>query len=151
MLSSVHGAAAESSAGAAIFAERCAVCHQTQGEGAAGVFPPINQTLGRFLATAAGRNYLVDVAVFGLAGAITIGGQRYVGQMKVTPPLTDQEAADVLNYTLTAFNAASLPAEFAPYTAAEITGRRAAPKSPTELAKLRQEIVAELEQLGLPR
>jgi mono/diheme cytochrome c family protein len=148
---SARDAAAERSDGAALFSERCAVCHQAQGEGVAGMFPPINQTLGRFLIVPAGRNYLADVALFGLAGTITVGGQRYVGQMKVAPPLTDQEAAAVLNYVLTTFDAESLPAEAAPYAAAEIAARRATPKSPTELAKLRQEIAAELERLGMPR
>ncbi len=147
---SARDAAAETSGAEALFAERCAVCHQAQGEGVAGMFPPINQTLGRFLIVPAGRNYLADVTVFGLAGTITIGGESYVGQMKVAPPLTDQEAADVLNYALTTFNAASLPAEFVPYAAAEISARRATPKSPTELARLRREIVAELERLGMP-
>lgn len=147
----VAGQTDEPVAGATVYRARCVVCHQPNGEGVAGVFPPINETLGNFLAAKAGRDYLANAIVFGLGGTITVGGKRYVGQMKLAPPLSDQEAADVLNFVLTGFNAASLPADAAPYDAAEIAAARGAPMAPTAVAKMRLEVVAELERLGLAR
>ena len=144
-------AAQDPAAGATIFAERCAVCHQENGQGVAGVYPPINETLGHFLATASGRRYLSDVIAFGLAGAISVGGQPYVGQMKLAPPLSDQEIADVLTYVLTTFNAASLPASAGSFSADEIASARATPKAPTDVARGRQAVIAELKQIGLER
>lgn len=144
-------AAQDLTAGATIFAKRCAVCHHLNGQGVPGVYPPINETLGHFMATESGRKYLGEVLAFGLAGATTVGGQRYVGQMKLAPPLSDQEIADVLNYILTTFNGTSLPADAATFSADEIAALRATPKAPTEMAKTRQPIVAELEQMGLER
>jgi cytochrome c len=144
-------AAQDGAAGAAIFAKRCAVCHQQNGQGMPGVYPPINETLGHFMATASGRRYLAEAVAFGLAGAIAVGGQPYIGQMKLAPPLSDQETADVLNHVLTTFNGASIPADAAVFSTDEIAALRATPKSPTDMAKARQAIVAELEQLGLER
>lgn len=144
-------AAQDPAAGAAIFAKRCAVCHQPNAQGVPGVYPPIHETLGHFMATESGRQYLGEVLAFGLAGAIAVGGQRYVGQMKLAPPLPDQEIADVLNYVLTTFNGASLPADAAAFSADEIAALRATPKAPTEMAKARQPIAAELKQIGLER
>jgi mono/diheme cytochrome c family protein len=151
VIEAVPSAAQETTAGAMIFAERCAVCHQPNGQGVPGVYPPINETLGHFLATASGRNYLGDVVDFGLAGSITAGGQRYIGQMKLTPPLSDQEVADVLNYVLTTFNSESLPADARLFEAGDISALRARPRTPTSVAKARQDVVAELERLGLKR
>jgi mono/diheme cytochrome c family protein len=144
-------AAQDLTAGATVFAKRCAVCHQPNGQGVPGVYPPIHETLGHFMVTESGRRYLGEVLAFGLAGAITVGGQRYVGQMKLAPPLSDQAVADVLNYILTTFNGASLPADTATFTADEIAALRATPKAPTDVAKGRQAVIAELKQIGLER
>jgi mono/diheme cytochrome c family protein len=143
--------AQDAAAGATIFAERCAVCHQDNGQGVAGTFPPLNETLGHFLVTTSGRRYLGEVLAFGLAGAISVGGQPYVGQMKLIPPLSDQEIADVLTYVLTTFNAGSLPADAGAVSVDEIAALRTTPKAPTEVAKGRQAVVAELKQIGLER
>jgi len=151
VIEAVPSAAQETTAGAMIFAERCIVCHQPNGQGVPGVYPPINETLGHFLATASGRNYLGDVVAFGLAGIITVGGQRYIGQMKLAPPLSDHEVADVLNHVLTAFNAESLPADAKVFEAGDISALRARPRTPTDVAKARRAVVAELERLGLKR
>jgi cytochrome c len=144
-------AAQDLAAGATIFAERCAVCHQENGQGVAGVYPPINETLGHFLATASGRRYLGEAVAFGLAGSISVGGQPYIGQMTLAPPLSDQEIADVLTYVLTAFNSGSLPAGADSFSADEIAAARATPKAPTDVAKGRQAVIAELKQIGLER
>lgn len=145
------GRADEPSAGAEVFEKRCALCHRPMGEGVSGVYPPLQETLGHFMAVQSGRDYLADVVVFGLGGTITVDGKKYVGQMKLVPPLTDQEAADVLNHVLASFNKASLPADSRPFDAAEIATRRETPQAPTEIAKRRQDVIAELESLGLMR
>ena len=145
------GAAPSPTAGAAIFAERCAVCHASTGLGQAGVYPPIVDTLGHFMAIEAGRQYLADVLVFGLGGTITVGGATYVGQMQVVPSLTDEEAADVLSYVLTELNARSLPADAKLLDATDIATRRVDAKAPTAVAKSRQAVVQQLAARGLSR
>jgi cytochrome c len=141
----------EPTPGAEVYKKRCAICHRPKGEGVSGVYPPLQQTLGHFMAIPSGRDYLADVIVFGLGGAITVGGKKYVGQMKMVPPLADQEAADVLNHVLATFNQASLPADSRAFDAAEIAARRETPQAPTEIAKRRQDVIAELGSLGLVR
>jgi cytochrome c len=144
-------AAQDDAAGATIYAERCAVCHQQNGQGVPGVYPPINETLGHFLAAASGRRYLGEVMAFGLAGAISVSGQSYIGQMKLAPPLSDRDIADVLNYVLRTYNGASLPADAEGISTDEIASVRTVPKAPTDVAKGRQAIIAELNQIGLER
>ncbi|MGH6931570.1 MAG: c-type cytochrome [Dongiaceae bacterium] len=151
VMAPVAGRTAEPLAGAETYKKRCAICHRPNGEGVAGVYPPLDQTLGHFMVVQSGRDYLVDVVVVGLGGTITVGEKKYIGQMKLVPPLADQEAADVLNYVLATFNQASLPADSRPFDAMEIATRRATPQTPTEIAKRRQSIVAELESLGIAR
>jgi mono/diheme cytochrome c family protein len=150
-IAAAPAAAQDDMAGATVFVERCAVCHQQNGEGVPGVYPPINETLGHFMATEPGRRYLGEVMTFGLAGAITVGGQPYIGQMKLVPSLSDREIVEVLNYALTAFSTASLPPDAAPFSVDEIASLRATPKVPTDVARSRQAVVDELEQLGRER
>ncbi len=127
------------------------MCHGPAGLGQAGAYPPIADTLGNFMAVEAGRQYLADVLIFGLGGAVTVGGATYVGQMQVVPPLTDAQAADVLSYVLTELNAGSLPADARLLDAADFAARRAAAKAPTAVAKSRQAVVQQLAAQGLSR
>jgi mono/diheme cytochrome c family protein len=145
------GAAPSPAAGETIYVERCAVCHMPTGHGQAGVYPPISDTLGHFMATESGRQYLANVLIYGLGGIITVDGTTYIGQMQVVPPLTDQEAADVLSYVLTALNSASLPADAKLLDAADMAVRREDGKAPTAVAKFRQSVMRELAAMGLSR
>jgi mono/diheme cytochrome c family protein len=122
--------------GEAVFAKHCTVCHQRNGTGVPGMYPPLAGTIGAYLSKPNGRAYLVHVVNFGLTGPISSHGQIYNGLMQPWPQLTDADMADVLNYVLTKFNRALLPKKFAPYTAREIAALRA---KPVALAQIRAE------------
>jgi len=62
--------------GAAIF-KRCVACHQPNGKGIPGSYPPLKGHLGRLASSAVGREYLIMVLSAGLVGEIKIDTQTY--------------------------------------------------------------------------
>ncbi len=114
------------SPGAKIYAQNCAACHQANGAGIPGAFPPQAGHTPALLTADGGRDYLAHVLLFGLNGPITIDGTTYNGQMPAWgTALDDGDIAQVLNYVLTAWNNnQDLPSGFKPYDAAEIASAR---------------------------
>lgn len=96
-------AATASVEGQEVFDQICAACHMTSGAGLPGAFPPLAGHYPDLLAAQGGRDYAVHVVLFGLQGAITIGGTTYNSVMPPWQQLTDQEIADALNYVSTAW------------------------------------------------
>lgn len=91
--------------GAALFAERCAPCHQAQGQGLDGRYPPLTR-LEPWLAREDGRHYIARVVMHGLAGPITVGDQTYDGLMLTYRwRLKDPQIMAVLNYIAESLNA----------------------------------------------
>ncbi|ANF25483.1 40-residue YVTN family beta-propeller repeat protein [Pseudomonas sp. MT-1] len=112
--------------GASVYNQNCAACHQADGKGIPGAFPPQAGHAPSVLAVEGGREYLAHVLLFGLTGSIDVDGTTYNGAM---PPwadgLDDTQIADALNYVLTAWgNNQDLSADFKPYTAKEIAAER---------------------------
>jgi mono/diheme cytochrome c family protein len=90
--------------GAALYAQRCAVCHQAQGQGIAGHSPPLTG-MEEWLATEKGRSYIARAVVHGLAGEIKVRGQRYSALMLTFRwRLQDEELAAVLRYVAETLN-----------------------------------------------
>ncbi|HLX37775.1 MAG TPA: cytochrome c, partial [Candidatus Binataceae bacterium] len=106
--------------GADIFNTNCAVCHQADAHGILGMYPPLADSIGRYVALPEGRVYLVHVVSFGMAGPISAHGNQYNGLMQSWPQFHDQDVADVLNFVLTRFNAKLLPSGFKPVTSDEV-------------------------------
>ncbi|PIQ63559.1 MAG: nitrite reductase, copper-containing [Bacteroidetes bacterium CG12_big_fil_rev_8_21_14_0_65_60_17] len=82
-------------AGERIYTSNCAACHQPQGQGLPGAFPPL-----------AGSDYLladplraVDIVVHGRSGEILVNGETYNGVMPAVR-LSDAEVAAVVTYVL---------------------------------------------------
>jgi mono/diheme cytochrome c family protein/glucose/arabinose dehydrogenase len=78
----------------------CVTCHQSTGEGVAGIYPPLKTSEW----VAGDSDRLIKIVLQGLMGEIVVNGQTYRGD--TTPPmpgfagmLTDQEVAGVLTYT----------------------------------------------------
>ncbi len=86
-------------AGLALFAGTCSVCHQANGAGLAGVFPPLAKS--DFLAADARR--AIDVVLHGLTGKITVNGREYNSVMPPMNQLNDDEVANILTYVLNSF------------------------------------------------
>ena len=79
--------------GKAIFGRTCLACHQSEGQGINGVFPPLAKS--DFLNN--NKEKAIDAVLFGLKGEITVNGEKYNSVMP-GQALSDQEVADVLNY-----------------------------------------------------
>jgi nitrite reductase (NO-forming) len=84
-------------AGQQLFAGTCSVCHQANGEGMAGVFPPLAKS--DYLAKMA-KEKLISIPLHGLTGAVTVNGQEYNSVMPPMSQLTDDEVANILTYVL---------------------------------------------------
>ncbi len=86
--------------GERIYQTRCASCHQEDGAGVAGVFPPLVDT--DWVTGNVPR--LIDVVLHGLSGAIEVNGQSYTGTMAPwKETLSDEDVADVLTYIRTSW------------------------------------------------
>jgi nitrite reductase (NO-forming)/hydroxylamine reductase len=95
----VAGAAdvtAQVKAGETVYQTVCLACHQADGKGLQGAFPPL-----------AGSDYLlgdkeraVGVVLRGLQGEVVVNGVKYNSVMPAMTQLSDQEIADVVTYAL---------------------------------------------------
>lgn len=121
--------------GAALYKAKCAMCHQAQGEGLDGRYPPLTG-LQEWLATEQGREYLSRVVVNGLYGPITVDGQRYNALMwTFKGRLKDPELVAVLRYVAESIN--TPPASYQAFDSAAITAARAASGSDKDMLALR--------------
>jgi mono/diheme cytochrome c family protein len=87
-----------SAAGAAVFADRCAVCHGPTAAGIPRSFPSLHEQVVAFAKIPQGRDYLVMVVTTGLMGSLTVGGVNYNGVMPAQTGLSEAQVAAVLNY-----------------------------------------------------
>lgn len=123
--------------GEGVYTTNCAGCHQTNGQGLPGTFPPLAGHAAELLK--ADRSYLPKVLLNGLTGEISIGGSVYNGQMPAWQQLSDEEMASTLNYILSAWDeGAALPEDFEPYTPAEISPLRDEALTTEDIYALRQ-------------
>ena len=83
-------------AGQQLFAGTCSVCHQADGAGLAGVFPP--RAKSDFLAADVKR--AANVVLKGLSGKVTVNGHEYNSVMPPMNQLNDDEVANILSYVL---------------------------------------------------
>ena len=144
----VAGAAAATAAqiasGKAVYEIACMACHQADGKGLPGAFPPL-----------AGSDYLLDgkeravgVVVNGLQGEVVVNGMTFNSVMPAMTQLSDQEIADALTYVLNAWGNSG-GAVAPPQVAAERARAAATPKkadSPTQ----HPTTTAELKYQGAP-
>lgn len=88
--------AADSSAerGAAAFVVTCAACHQANGEGVRGIFPPLASS--DYLM--ADKERSIRIALQGTSGTLVVNGIEYQGVMPQLPGLDDDKVADILTY-----------------------------------------------------
>lgn len=118
--------------GAALFAQNCAMCHQSDAAGLPGQYPRLKGRVGPISAKARGRAYLIHVVTYGMAGRIDVDQQAILGVMPALR-LSDEDAARVLSYLgglayprSTAFTAAEVAAERArgPMSGGEVNAER---------------------------
>jgi glucose/arabinose dehydrogenase/mono/diheme cytochrome c family protein len=95
--------------GQKIYNQYCMACHQSNGMGASGRFPPLNGTDW----VTGDKERLVHLILNGMEGAIEVNGEIYDGVMPQHSFLNDDQIADVLTYIRTHFDnqAGSVTAE----------------------------------------
>jgi len=83
-------------AGGSLFNGTCSACHQGNGAGLPGVFPPLAKS--DFLAADPKR--AIGFVMHGLTGKVTVNGQEYNSVMPPMTQLNDDEIANILTYVL---------------------------------------------------
>ena len=103
--------------GAKLFKEQCSACHQANGRGVAGNFPPLAGNSDLFLS----REFPAMVALFGMAGKITAEGKTINSAMPPFGHLSDAEIAAAVEYVRGAWGNDKLrPAGLKPLDAAAV-------------------------------
>ncbi len=84
------------SAGGVLYNGTCSVCHQQNGEGLAGVFPPLAKS--DYLMADSRR--AIEVVLNGLTGPVTVNGSDFNSVMPPMSQLNDDEIANILTFVL---------------------------------------------------
>jgi mono/diheme cytochrome c family protein len=111
--------------GAAVYAARCAACHQATGQGLPGVFPPLagsEWARGKGTTTAA-------IVLNGINGPITVAGTTFNGSMpSFKSQLDDAQVAAAISYVRRQWGNAAQPVDAATIAAVRAqTRERTAP------------------------
>ena len=124
--------------GATIYANNCASCHQANGQGIPGAFPPVAGHAAE-LVQAQGRDYLPILMLYGLQGQIEVEGTSYNGVMPAWSQLSDEELAAVTNHIVTEWDEGALPDDFQPYEPSEFEAARGQELSADDVLQRRSE------------
>ncbi len=116
--------------GAAVFKEQCSSCHQANGQGVAGNFPPLAGNPDLFLS----RTFPAVVALFGMEGKITADGKTFESAMPPFAHLSDAQIAAAVNYVRGAWGNDRLkPAGAKPIDANAVAALRKKNLSPAQV------------------
>ena len=85
--------------GAQLYQTYCSTCHQMNGKGASGRFPPLIDTDW----VTGDKERLINVMLRGMEGSLKIGDEVYNGMMPQHRFLNDTEIAQVLTYVRSSF------------------------------------------------
>lgn len=104
--------------GARVYNTNCVTCHQPEGQGVAGIYPPLTQT--EWVNGDEGR--LIRLVLNGVRGPIEVNGVQYNNVMTPHGFLSDDQIAAVLTYVRSNF------------------GNTAGPVAPDDVAAVRASI-----------
>lgn len=104
----------EAAEGQALYVAKCAACHQADGRGLPGAFPPL---AGSSWASADPETP-IRIALLGLSGPIEVNGKTFDSAMPALG-LTDEEVAPIVSYVRSAWGN-----QAAPVTTAQVTAVR---------------------------
>jgi mono/diheme cytochrome c family protein len=88
----------ESHPGKAVYQKYCLTCHQADGSGVPGMFPPLSPN-----EWIADKDKMIDLMLNGQSGKITVNGEVYNNLMPAHDFLSDQEISDVISYVRSSF------------------------------------------------
>lgn len=86
--------------GKALYAAQCAACHQANGAGVPGVFPPLANSEW----VQGEPRILANILLHGINGELEVAGQKYQGMMPAFPQLSDTELAEIATYIRSTWN-----------------------------------------------
>ncbi|MEZ4629394.1 MAG: c-type cytochrome [Deinococcales bacterium] len=115
----------------------CLACHQMTGAGIPGAFPPLKDHMPELYKAEGGREYMIDVVLYGLQGAINVAGMDYNGIMPPQGHLSDEQIAAVLNHELTSWGNDALIEDFKPIMPDEVKAQRGNTLSPAQVLEHR--------------
>jgi mono/diheme cytochrome c family protein len=82
--------------GKALFSANCITCHQADGQGVPGQYPPL---AGSEVVLGDAANHVIAIVLKGLQGPVTIGGKSFNNSMQAWEgQYTDQQVAAILTY-----------------------------------------------------
>jgi len=82
--------------GGKVYSTVCAACHQAEGQGLAGAFPPLAES--DYLD--GGTGPAIEAVLNGLSGPVTVNGKDYNAVMPNLSYLSDEEVADVVTFVM---------------------------------------------------
>jgi nitrite reductase (NO-forming)/hydroxylamine reductase len=88
--------ASQMAAGEKLYQTYCTACHQANGEGLAGAFPPLAASDYML----ADKNRAIQTVIGGLSGEIVVNGKTYNAVMPNLSYLSDEQVASVVTYVM---------------------------------------------------
>lgn len=114
------------SVGEAMYLQHCSMCHQPDGKGILGFFPPLADNSRVISEEPKNVQEYLSRIIFGHHGGLIVNRQMYSGSM---PPIgyvgriNDSELLELINYLRTAFGNNARPITFAELDRARKAGR----------------------------
>jgi mono/diheme cytochrome c family protein len=126
--------------GQALFLQNCVLCHQANAMGLPGQFPRLAGRVSAISSQPKGREYLIDLLTYGLAGTLKVDNQSITGVMPPFSTLPNDTVAEILSYVQTL---GDKPAkEPKPFTEEEVATARKAQKNMETVQSERQALQA---------
>ncbi len=122
------------------FTANCMACHQANGQGIPGAFPPLAGHIPDLYNAEGGRKYIINVVLYGLMGEITVKDTKFNSVM--TPwaaVLSDEQIAATLNHELNTWGNDALVTDFTPILPEEVAAERDKGLSSSDVLALRPE------------
>ncbi len=122
---SAEGVLAQSR-GEELYLQHCAACHQPNGKGILGIFPPLAGNADVIAEDPQEVQVYLGRIIFGYHGALIVNRELYTGRM---PPigyfgrLNDSELLDLINYIRGAWGNSARPVTFAELATARAADR----------------------------
>lgn len=122
------------------YAGICSSCHQPTGAGIPSAFPPLAGHMPNLYNAEGGREYLINVVLYGLQGEIDVDGTSYNSVMTSWASLSDEEIAATLNHELSSWGNDALVNDFSPIMPEEIAAERDKGLAMSDMLELRPEL-----------
>jgi mono/diheme cytochrome c family protein len=126
--------------GETTYVQNCSACHQANGQGIPGAFPPLAGHIPNLYNAEGGREYLIKVVLYGLQGQIVVDGMTYNGAMNPWGQLSNEQIAAALNHELTSWGNDQLLTNFTPIMPDEVEALRGLGLAPTQVLEARPNI-----------